>query len=108
MKKLLTLLAALFCLLLFSNSALAQLKVAGLYTTPVEEPYVGNIHEAMEKAVKVYGIEYHHTEGVSHADFERVLREYAEKGFQLILVDALAPHGIVYGVLRCAHYRSGN
>lgn len=89
MRKLLILLAAALCLVLGSGVALAgQLKVAALYTTPVEEPYIGNIHEALEKAVKDYGIEYQHTEKVTQADFERVLREYAEKGFELIFVDA--------------------
>jgi basic membrane lipoprotein Med (substrate-binding protein (PBP1-ABC) superfamily) len=40
------------------------------------------------EAVKKFDVVYDHTEHVGSADFERVLREYAERGYNLIFVDA--------------------
>jgi len=64
------------------------LRVAAVYQTAIEEPWDGAIHQALLKAQKELGITYEFTEQVAAADFEKVLREYAERGFDLIVGDA--------------------
>jgi len=65
-----------------------EIRAAGVYTTPLEEPFINNIHQAFLRAEKEMGITYDHTEKVGPADFERVLREYASRGYRMICVDA--------------------
>jgi basic membrane lipoprotein Med (substrate-binding protein (PBP1-ABC) superfamily) len=63
-------------------------RVAALYQTSIEEPWDGVIHQACLKAQEELGIEYEFTESVAAADIEKVLREYAERGFDLVVGDA--------------------
>ena len=63
-------------------------RIAALYQTAIEEPWDGVIHQACLKAVDEYGVVYEFTEQVAAADIEKVLREYAERGFDLIVGDA--------------------
>jgi basic membrane lipoprotein Med (substrate-binding protein (PBP1-ABC) superfamily) len=63
-------------------------RVAGIFQTAIEEPWDGVIHQAALKAVDELGIEYEFTEQIAAADFEKVVREYAERGFDLIVGDA--------------------
>lgn len=63
-------------------------RMAAVYQTAIEEPWDGAIHQAALKAEEELDIEYEFTEQVAAADFERVLREYAERGFDLIIGDA--------------------
>jgi basic membrane protein A and related proteins len=73
--------------------ALAQtkLKVAGIYTVPVEQQWVSRIHKALNAAKARGEIEYVFSENVANADYERVMRQYSEAGHQLII-------GEVFGV----------
>jgi basic membrane lipoprotein Med (substrate-binding protein (PBP1-ABC) superfamily) len=70
--------------------AQAKLKVAAVYTVPFEQQWVGRIHKALKAAEARGEIEYKATENVANADYERVLREYAQGGNQLILGEAFA------------------
>ena len=73
--------------------ALAQdkkLKVAAIFATPIEEPWDHQIHVALQRAEKELGIEYKWSEKVQTADFSRVMREYAQGGYELVLGDAFA------------------
>jgi len=63
-------------------------KLAAIYQTAIEEPWDGAIHQACLKAQEELGITYEFAESVGAADFERVQREYAERGFHLIVGDA--------------------
>ena len=64
-------------------------KIAAIFQTAIEEPWDGVIHKACLKVQKEMGnIEYEFTEKIAAADFEKVLREYAERGFDLIVGDA--------------------
>jgi basic membrane lipoprotein Med (substrate-binding protein (PBP1-ABC) superfamily) len=65
-----------------------KLRVVSIFQTPIEEPWDGAIHQALLRAQKELGIEYDWTEKVAGADFERVVRQYAEKGYDLIMGDA--------------------
>jgi basic membrane protein A and related proteins len=75
-----------------SGPALAQnkLKVAAIYTVPVEQQWVSRIDKALKAAVARGEIEYVFSENVSNADYERVMRGYAEKGNTLIVGEAFA------------------
>lgn len=61
------------------------IKVAGIYTVPVEQQWVSRIHKAAETAQGRGDITYTFTENVSNTDYARVMREYAEAGNQLII-----------------------
>ncbi len=70
------------------KKAAGEFKVAAVFQTAIEEPWDGVIHQACLKAQKELGIKYEFAEKVAAADFEKVLREYAERGFDLIVGDA--------------------
>ena len=72
--------------------ALAQtkIKVAAIYTVPVEQQWVSRIDKALKAAVARGDIEYVFSENVANADYERVMRQYAEKGNTLIVGEAFA------------------
>lgn len=72
--------------------ALAQnkIKVAAIYTVPVEQQWVSRIHKALNAAKDRGEIEYVFSEKVANADYERVMREYAEKGNTLIVGESFA------------------
>ena len=70
--------------------AQAKLKVAAIYTVPFEQQWVGRIHKALKAAEARGEIEYKATENVANADYERVMREYATAGNQLIVGEAFA------------------
>jgi basic membrane protein A and related proteins len=72
--------------------ALAQgkLKVAAVYTVPFEQQWVSRIHKALKAAESRGEIEYKASENVANADYERVMREYATGGNQLIIGESFA------------------
>ncbi len=67
------------------------IKVAAIYTVPVEQQWVSRIHKAATAAKERGDIEYVYSENTSNNDYERVMREYCEAGNKLIL-------GEVFGV----------
>jgi len=77
---------------LLSPAAFAQakLKVAGVYTVPFEQQWVSRLHIALKAAEARGEIEYKASENVANADYERVMREYATQGNQLIIGEAFA------------------
>jgi len=83
-----------------SADATEALKVAAVFETPIEEPWVNQIHVALLQAQKELGIEYTWSESVKSADFARVMREYAEKGYKLITGDAFGAERIARRVAR--------
>ncbi len=70
--------------------AQAKLKVAGIYTVPFEQQWAGRLHTALKAAEARGEIEYKASENVSNADYERVMREYATAGNNLIVGEAFA------------------
>jgi basic membrane protein A and related proteins len=70
--------------------AQAKLKVAAIYTVPVEQQWVSRIDKALKGAVARGEIEYVFSENVANADYERVMRQYAEKGHALIVGESFA------------------
>ncbi len=72
-----------------------KIKVASIYTVPVEQQWVSRIHKALNAAVARGEIEYVWSENVTNTDYERVMREYAQKGMDLVVGEA-------FGVERAA------
>jgi basic membrane protein A and related proteins len=83
---------AVTAMLFGPGTALAQakLKVAAIYTVPVEQQWVSRIHKALTAAKTRGEIEYVFSENVTNADYERVMRQYAEQGNQFIVGEAFA------------------
>src|SRR5690349_15712942 len=76
-------------------AAEAKVKVAGIYTVPIEQQWVSRIHKALKAAEERGEVEYVWAESVANTDYERVMRQYAEAGQQLLV-------GEVFGVERAA------
>ena len=73
---------------LFAQEAL---KVAAIYTVPVEQQWVSRIHKAANAARDRGDIEYVFSENTSNNDYERVMREYAEAGNKLVVGERWHP-----------------
>ena len=73
-------------------SAAAQdaLEVRAIYTVPTEQQWVSRIHLALNAAQERGDIAYEFSENVANADYERVMREYAEAGADLIVGESFA------------------
>lgn len=87
--------AAAACAISTGTLAADPIKVAAVYTVPVEQQWVSRIHKALNAAKARGEIEYVWSESVANTDYERVMREYAESGNKLIV-------GEVFGVERAA------
>lgn len=87
-------LAAAAAALVLGAAAHAQapekIKVAAIYTVPVEQQWVSRIHKALTAARDRGEIEYSFSENVTNADYERVMRQYAEQGNKLVVGEAFA------------------
>ena len=77
-----------------------QLKVAAVFETPIDEPWVNQIHVALLQAKVELGIEYTWSESVSASDFARVLRGCAEQDHGLIMGDSFGTERITRRVAR--------
>ncbi len=86
---------AVSILLTVGVAAAEKVKVAAIYTLPVEQQWISRIHKALNAAAERGDIEYTFSENVANTDYERVMREYAEQGMQLIV-------GEVFGLERAA------
>ena len=71
------------------------IKVAAIYTVPVEQQWVSRIHKALNAAKDRGDITYKWSENVANNDYERIMRQYSEEGSDLVL-------GEIFGVERAA------
>ncbi|QPF75977.1 BMP family ABC transporter substrate-binding protein [Roseateles sp. DAIF2] len=94
------LVAAGLAALALPAAAQAKLKVAGIYTVPVEQQWVSRINKALKAAEARGEIEYAFSENVSNADYERVMRQYAERGYGLLVGEAFAVEAAARKVAR--------
>ena len=79
-----------------AGAAIAEkIKVAAIFTLPVEQQWISRIHIALVAAKDRGDIEYVFSENVANTDYERVMREYSEAGHQLIV-------GEIFGLERAA------
>ncbi|WP_232315333.1 BMP family protein [Aquincola tertiaricarbonis] len=70
--------------------AQSKMKVAAIYTVPVEQQWVSRIDKALKAAAGRGEVEYVFSENVANADYERVMRQYAEQGNVLIVGESFA------------------
>ncbi len=64
------------------------LKVAAVWTVPVEQQWASRLHNALVAAEERGEIDYLYSENVTNTDYERVMREYAQQGVQLMIGEA--------------------
>jgi basic membrane protein A len=65
-----------------------MIKVAAVWTVPVEQQWASRLHNALVAAQERGEIEYVFSENITNTDYERVMREYAEQGVQLMVGEA--------------------
>ena len=99
-RHLITLAAALVAAVPGLSLAQAKLKVAAIYTVPFEQQWVSRVHKALKAAEARGEIEYKASENVANADYERVMREYATGGNQLIVGESFAVEAAARKVAR--------
>lgn len=66
----------------------AKIRVAGIYTQPIQQKWDARLHLALKAAADAGEIDYQFSEKVSNTDYVRVLREYADSGIDLIVGEA--------------------
>ena len=66
----------------------AKIKVAGIYTQPIQQKWDARLHLALVAAEARGDIDYVFSEKVANTDYIRVLREYSEGGVALIVGEA--------------------
>jgi basic membrane lipoprotein Med (substrate-binding protein (PBP1-ABC) superfamily) len=71
------------------------IKVASIYTVPVEQQWVSRIHKALQAAQARGDVTYKWSENVANNDYERIMRQYSEEGSDLVV-------GEIFGVERAA------
>lgn len=71
-----------------STAFAEKIKVAGIYTQPLQQKWDARLHLALQAAADAGEIDYVHSEKVANTDYVRVLREYAESGVKLIVGEA--------------------
>ena len=67
-----------------------KLKVAAVYTLPVEQQWIGRIHKALSAAEARGAIDYDYSENVPNADYEKTMRAYAEQGVDLMIGESFS------------------
>lgn len=89
MKKFISAIVVGVAVMVGATSAMAEkIKVAGIYTVPVQQKWVATLHRALDASEKAGNIEYVFSEKVANTDYVRVMREYAESGVNLIVGEA--------------------
>jgi len=85
-----------------ASPAAKKLKVFGAFATPIEEPWDGVIHTALQKAQKAGEINYSFTDNIGYSgNMERVLRQVAAtKHPDVIFGDAFGNEAAVYRVAK--------
>src|ERR1044072_7264403 len=66
------------------------IKVASLYTVPVEQQWVSRLHKALNAARDRGDITYKWSENVANNDYERIMRQYSEEGSGLVVGEIFA------------------
>ncbi len=82
--------------------AAEPIRMAGIYTVPVEQQWVSRIHIAAETAKAAGTVDYSYTENVANTDYPRVMREYCESGVKFIVGEIFGAEAEAREV--CAEY----
>lgn len=76
------------------------LRIRGIFETPLEEPFVLQMHLALQRLAKEGGHEYQSSDGVKASDYSRVLAQWCEDEVNLIVGDAYGSEQICRRVAR--------
>jgi len=95
-RKLLLTTVALVSLVIFNTAMAEKIKVAGIYTQPLQQKWDARLHLALQTAADAGEIDYVYSEKTANTDYVRVLREYAESGVNLVVGEA-------FGISREVH-----
>jgi len=74
----------------FASGKPKPIKVAAIYTVPVEQQWVSRIHKALKAAEARGDITYKFSENVANTDYERVMRQYSQEGADLVVGEIFA------------------
>lgn len=74
----------------FAAGKTKPIKVAAIYTVPVEQQWVSRIHKALKAAEARGDITYKFSENVANTDYERVMRQYSQEGADLVVGEIFA------------------
>jgi len=85
----------------FAQGKAKPVKVAAIYTVPIEQQWVSRIHKALKTAEGRGEVTYKWSENVANNDYERIMRQYAEEGSDLVV-------GEIFGVERAARRVAAN
>jgi basic membrane protein A and related proteins len=77
-----------------------RLRVAGVYTVPVTQPWVGRIDAALKAAAARGDIDYTVVDHVAAADYGRALRQQVAAGMKLIVGESFGMEAAVRQVAR--------
>ena len=93
---------ALGCLLtgVMAISAQGADKIAAIYSSNIGNPYDGIIHQGLTTAAADAGFEYEYVENVTPDNYERILREYGEDGYKLVVSSMSGHHAVAKRVAR--------
>jgi basic membrane protein A and related proteins len=72
-----------------------EIKAAAILVGNVENPYTVNVYSGAKKAAEEAGIPFEYSEAVDPADYERVVREYFERGFNILFSDMSGYHSSI-------------
>lgn len=65
-----------------------NLRIRGIFETPLEEPFVTQMHRALKRLATERGLDYQYSDSVKSSDFQRVLGQWCEDEVELIVGDA--------------------
>jgi len=65
-----------------------KIKVAGIYTVPIQQKWVARLHLALNAAAQRGEIDYVYSESTANTDYIRVMREYCDSGVNMIVGEA--------------------
>src|SRR6266540_3768729 len=74
----------------FGQAKAKPIKVASIYTVPVEQQWVSRIHKALNAAKERGDVTYKWSENVANNDYERIMRQYSEEGSDLVVGEIFA------------------
>jgi basic membrane protein A len=77
-----------------------DLRIRGIFETPLEEPFVMQMHLALKRLAVERGYEYQSSDSVKASDYSRVLAQWCEDGVHMIFGDAYGTEQISRRVAR--------
>lgn len=77
-----------------------RIKIFALFSTPLEEPWVNVIHNAIKKVEVTLNVQYDYKDHVKLSDYSTVLKSYAVQHNDIIIGDAFFAENIVRDIAK--------